>query len=190
MSNERKQFRGTILAEDRRTEGFFRELLVHLGFNRNKLTFLTAPRGKGDACAWVRAQAQYPSEVRLLRQKTNQRIFLIAICDGDSNGFTKRKETLEKVLADDGLNTRQNQERIATPVPTWSIETWLLALLGDENVQESIKLKPLFENRYPGKERRNAIRSAAQAWRTKVDQAVSVPSLRDGKTDLSRIDSA
>lgn len=188
MPGDRKQLRGTVLVEDRRTERFFRELLVRLGFDKRKLTFRTAPKGKGDAKAWVRAQSQYPYEVRLLRQKKYQRLSLVAVRDGDNDGLAKRKIDLDSALRDAGLDPRQEAERIATPVPTWSIETWLLALLGDDTIEETASRKQDFEHRYPGKAERAALHDAAEAWRSRVDQVPSVPSLADSKTEMSRID--
>ena len=88
------------------------------------------------------------------------------------------------------LDQRQKDERIATPVPTWSIETWLLALLGDDSVDENEKQKWNFEKRYPYKEEQQALRDAARAWRNRADQVPSVPSLADGKAELRRIDAS
>ncbi|MEW6212761.1 MAG: hypothetical protein AB1631_30830 [Acidobacteriota bacterium] len=188
MPGDRAKLRGTVLAEDRRHERFFRELLVHLGFNINKLTFRTAPSGRGDAKAWVRAQ--YPHEAGLLRRKIYQQLFLVAVRDGDNDGVTERKADLDDALRESGLNPRQKDERIATPVPTWSIETWMLALLGDHTVDESVSRKQDFEHRYPGREERQALRDAAQAWRDEADRIPPLPSLADGKSEMNRIDFA
>ena len=68
---------------------------------------------------------------------------------------------------------RKAAEMIATPVPTWSIETWLLALLGDDAVDETVSLKRHFEERYSGKAERQALLDAAQAWRARTDYARS-----------------
>src|SRR5436190_2155568 len=133
MATDRKQFRGTVLSEDSRTERFFRELLVDLGFNKHKLYFRTAPRGKGDAKKWTCAPSQYPSEVRGLRQVKQQRVFLIVVLDGDNADPHQRKTELDDCLRSERLEVRQAAERIAAPVPTWSIETWILALLGEKN---------------------------------------------------------
>ena len=117
MPDNRRQLRGTVLVEDRRTERFFRELLVCLGFDKHKFIFKTAPSGKGDAGAWVRAQ--YVEEVKLLRQKKYQKsLSLLAARDGDSAGFTKKKIDLDAALRDAMMDQRQEDERIATPVPT------------------------------------------------------------------------
>lgn len=187
MPGDRAKLRGTVLAEDRRHERFFRELLVHLGFDKNRLTFRTAPSGRGDAKAWVRAQSQYPFEVRLLRQKNYQQLFLIAVRDGDNDGVAARKTDLDNALRENGLSPRQRDESIALPVPTRNIETWLLALLGDDTIDEITDRKQDFEHSYRGEERR-ALQSAAQAWRDKADQVPSVPSLADSKSEMSRID--
>jgi hypothetical protein len=180
MASDRAKLRGTVLVEDRRTERFFRELLVRLGFDKRKFTFKPAPSGKGDAGAWVRAQ--YPFEVNVLRQKRHQQLCLVAVRDGDSAGVASKKADLDSACP------RQEDERIAIPVPTWSIETWLLALLGDDTIDETASRKREFEDRYPGKEERQALRDAAQAWRSRADQVPSVPSLADGKTEMNRID--
>lgn len=198
MPTERRQLRGTVLVEDSRTERFFRELLLHLGFERHKLYFIPAPKGKGDAKAWIRAQSQYPSEVRKLRQRRFQQVFLITVMDGDNADPVRRKAELDVCLQDQGMGPRQADERIAIPVPTWSIETWLLALLG-ESVDEATSQKREFERRYPGKEERSALRDAAIAWdslRRRVaalrwesgaDRISSVPSLADSKIEMRRI---
>lgn len=176
--------RGAVLAEDRRTERFVRALLVDLGFNTRRFRFTTAPSGSGDAKAWVRAQ--YPNEVRLLRQKNYQRLGLIAVRDGDNVGVERGKSDLDDALREAAIEKRGADQRISTPVPTWSIETWLLVLLGEEDVDESSSFKEQFEKRYGGKDEGRAIRSAAKEWRTA--SAPSAPSLEDGREELQRLD--
>lgn len=189
MASERAQLRVALLVEDRRTERFFRELLDCLGFDKRKFRIIPLPNGKGDARVWVRKR--YPSEVRMLRQKRHQQqLCLIAVRDGDNTSVALRKADLDSALRDAGLEPRQKGERLATPVPTWSIETWLLALLGDDTVGETEKQKQNFENHYPGKKDRQALRAAAQAWSSKADKVPSVPSLADGKAEMKRIESS
>jgi hypothetical protein len=179
---DRHQVRGTVLVEDRRTERFFRELLVSLGFDKLKFKFITAPSGKGNASAWVRAQ--YVFEVNLLRRKRYQRLCLIAVRDGDRYGVASRKADFDAAL---GMS-READETIATPVPTWSIETWLFALLGDDTIKEDSSQKYRFEQQYRGRAERQALREAAKAWPIRANKAESVPSLADGKAELRRID--
>lgn len=184
MTSSRAQLRGVLIVEDKRTERFFRELLEQLGFDKHKFRIIPLINGRGDARAWVRER--YVSEVKLLRQKRYQRLCLIAVRDGDNVGVASRKADLDSALREAGLDPRQPDERIATPVPTWSIETWLLALLGDTTVDETISRKHDF--RYTGKQEGQALRDAAQAWRSRVDHVPSVQSLADGNAEMSRLD--
>jgi hypothetical protein len=186
MPDNRGNLRGTVLSEDPRTERFVRELLTLLGFQRLKFYFKTAPSGEGDAGAWVRAQ--YPSEVNLLRRKRHQRLALIAVRDGDNRGYLSRKSDLDVALNEVGFNHRAPRERIVNLVPTWSIETWLLALLGVDPIDETATRKVEFERSYRGKRESEALRDAADAWHRRANQVPNVPSLADSKTEMRRID--
>lgn len=183
MPSDRKKLRVTILSEDKRTERFFRSLLVELGFERRRLRFETAPAGRGAAEAWV--AGRYPAEVQLLRSKSFQRnLRLIAVRDGDEVGLVTRKAQLDEALRGAGLDVRQPSEGIATPVPTRNIETWLLALLGGASLNETEELKGRFEAEH--RDESAALRRAAVAWPGHEPQ--SLPSLRDGQSEMKRLD--
>jgi hypothetical protein len=96
------------------------------------------------------------------------------------------KADLDRSLQESGLQVRGPHEKIATPVPTWSIETWLLALLGVAGLDEHESRKVEFERKYPGRVA-IAIRNAAQAWRDNSTRVPSLPSLSDGTVELDRI---
>ncbi|MFH1465084.1 MAG: hypothetical protein ABIO70_11930 [Pseudomonadota bacterium] len=182
-----------MLVEDKRTERFLRHLLVALGFEKRGFRFEPAPSGKGAAEAWV--LSRYPSEVKVLRAKPYQRLSVIAVRDGDRAGVTARKAQLDSALATDGLAPRGAGERIATPVPTWAIENWLLELLGHPGVNEDRGPEPgegttwkqVFEHDH-GATEREAMREAATAWREAQGDRSGLPSLNDGHTELARLD--
>lgn len=192
MAGERAGVRGAVVVEDRRTERFIRHLLDELGFEKRNFAFKTAPTGAGAAEAWV--LAQYPAEVRELRSRGPQNLCLIAVRDGDAAGVARRKAELDAALQQAGLATRGAAERIATPVPTWSIETWLLALLGEPGVGEAKKRsapnplawKLVYEHAH-GRDERDAFRQAAAAWR-RVAATSTLPSLADGAIEFGRIE--
>lgn len=182
MSSDRKKLRILVLAEDKRTERFFRNLLKRLGFRR--LRFDTAPTGSGSAEAWV--LKRYPDEVKVLRTKNYQAgLRLVAVRDGDRRGVAVSKQQLDQALRDANLTVRQSGEKIATPVPTRNIETWLLALLGANALDENTDYKHRFEQGPAAAERR-ALDEAAAAWKHIND--TSMPSLRDGAEEMMRID--
>ena len=184
MSRERRQLRGVVLAEDKRTERFFRELLKKLGFAPTRFRFETAPKGKGAGDAWV--QQRYPKEVQALRSNNYQRgLRLITILDGDHWGHEGRKQQLDSVLRALNLQKRQTLEKIAIPVPTRNIETWLLALLGEEGLDEATDYKDRFQQEQ-GPQEREALRDAANSWQALTSD--EVPSLIDGQMEMARVE--
>ncbi|MCB9664678.1 MAG: hypothetical protein H6732_11240 [Alphaproteobacteria bacterium] len=181
-----------MITEDKRTERFFRGLLVALGFEKRGFRFLTAPSGVGAGEAWVREQ--YPTEVRYLRSRSYQALCVVAVRDGDNVGVSKRKAELDHALTNAGLAVRQPKEAIATPVPTWSIENWLLDLLGHEGVDEGqcpsdapkTPWKRVFERDHAADER-SALRGAVGAWVSPRSAPPELPSLTDGRSEMDRI---
>jgi hypothetical protein len=188
MASDRAGLRGFVITEDKRTERFVRRLLSTLGYNVKKFRFETAPNGDGAGEAWVRRR--YPQNVKILRVKNFQRLCLIAVRDGDSVGVDVRKAELEEALRLASMQPRQAHERIATPVPTWSIENWLLDLLEHADINEdkgpdgARTWKQVFERTY-GFEEARALTDAVQAWSS---AEIRLASLGDGRAELSRID--
>lgn len=184
MPNDRSKLRVKVLAEDKRQERFLRALFESLGFARRNISFNVAPAGAGAAEAWVRKR--FPSEVKALRSKNYQTsLRLVAMRDGDAAGVTRRKNELMTELAGAGLDARQDGERIALPVPTWSIETWLLAILGSPDVSETESLKSAFPP--AGRSEREALLAAAANWPHASNTAAPLPSLADGVTEIARL---
>ena len=185
MPSDRQKLRGLVLAEDKRTERFFRNLLEVLGFKTRSFRFQTAPAGQGAAEAWV--ARRYPDEVKVLRSRNYQQgLRLIAVRDGDDVGLDRRKQQLDQALRSAGLAGRHADEGIATPVPARNIETWLLALLGAAHLDETTDYKRRFEKEHGAPEKRSVLRDAASAW--KNTGQTSLPSLRDGTTEMERLD--
>ncbi len=104
--------------------------------------------------------------------------------DGDNVGLLSRKADLDRALGEAGLNGRQRNEVIVTLVPTWSIETWLLALLGIMPIDETASRKLEFERGYEGKKESEALRRAANEWHRRANSMASVPSLADSKIEM------
>jgi hypothetical protein len=192
MSGDRKKMCGRVLCEDRRTERFIRHLLEARGYKIRRFNFVPAPSGRGAADAWV--LARYPEEVRALRAKNHQHdLCLIAIRDGDALGVGARKKQLDDALREADLDPRAPSERIATPVPTWAIENWILDLLGFPDVTEDQcssenqgpTWKHVFERNF-GSDEKSALRDAAQRWWSTVEPRL--PSLEDGRGEVARIE--
>jgi hypothetical protein len=133
---------------------------------------------------------RYAEEVKALRAKNYQRLCLIAVRDGDNVGVDARKAELDEELRRANMQSRQACECIATPVPTWEIENWLLDLLQHPGVNEDKgpdghrTWKRVFE-RIHGSAEARALADAARAWRS---GEIRLHSLGDGRVELSLID--
>jgi hypothetical protein len=135
MGNRR--VRVVILCEDRAQEHFFRRLCERLD---RRPRIVIAPKGQGSAEQWVRKH--YRAEVQAYRRQQHERVALLTVIDGDRYGVEARKKELEEALREAGFEVRQDDERMAVCVPTWSIETWFVWLCGVlEEVDEGVQYK-------------------------------------------------
>jgi hypothetical protein len=171
-----------VVCEDKRTERFLRELLRARGFDVRRVRFDTAPAGRGAAEAWVRHQIS--TFVSDIRRHPGEDLFLVAVRDGDTAGVARRKRELEEQLT----GRRSRTERIAALVPTWSIETWLLALNGEPSITEARAPAEgsTWKQRYNhvvDNDERPWIQRAARAWETGT-----LPSLVDARDEILRIE--
>ncbi|MFV8750235.1 hypothetical protein ACNOYE_06765 [Nannocystaceae bacterium ST9] len=140
--------------------------------------------------------ANYPDEVKALRAANYQHdLALVAIVDGDGEGDRKRKEQLDESLRNRHMSARLPGERVATPIPTWAIENWLLCLLAHPGVDEARgpkgsdarpTWKDVYEREY-GDDERAAIRSATASFVERDPSRLTLPSLTDGRLEFDRV---
>lgn len=137
---------------------------------------LAAPSGHGAASAWV--LRNYAAQVKKLRAKAHQtNLGLLVVIDGDNQGSAQRLSALN------ALAPRAGSEPIAILVPTWSIETWLLWLCGqDVNELATYKESSLFRTVDP------TPRRAMAGWEpARSSEATQLPSLAAARLELSRL---
>ena len=160
-----------VWCEDREHEMFARRLLMVLGVERRQIDCRISPAGQGSAAAWV--VAQHPHIRTQARAKKNQaNLGFLVIVDGDNEGVDAR-------LA---LFARDEDERVAILVPTWSIETWVAWLAGNQ-VVESRSYKSEIGPKYS-----SLLDSAISAWSTpRATEDASVPSLTAARRELKRL---
>jgi hypothetical protein len=141
---QRRGIRVAILVEDRLLERFARRVLTELGFASHELRVIPGyPHGKGSGKQWV-AQ-QYLAEVPAQRRAANhQKVALLVGTDADNLSVDARARQLADALKTANEPAREAHERIIHWIPKWSIETWLLHLLGNLPVDETKSLKKRF----------------------------------------------
>lgn len=171
-----------ILCEDRRTERFLRRLCERFGVQ--VLDVQIAPSGKGAASAWVRQH--YADEVRHHRARNYQTsLGLLVAIDGDNVGAAERMRELAEALAAANEAPRRASEAIAVFVPTWSVETWLAALVGRPVDEASPQKDNLAVSEFwrDGPAESRAIRAAVAGWGADA----ALPSLLAARSEAARV---
>lgn len=139
-----------------------------------------APSGRGSAVQWVKARVR--DFVKRQRSKAFQsnRTSLVVV-DGDNLGLSARKLEILALIEPE----RAADEQISVMVPTWSIETWLMALCGQPDVVEDKSYKD--DSRFKALARQGVVTSAKAAANWRGDEVELVPSLQDGYDEGVRI---
>lgn len=176
-----RNIRVVILCEDRQHETFIRRFLKLQRFNRRNLRVEKSPQGRGSGEQFVRER--FPVELKALRSKGAEHVYLIVMTDGDSRGVAARNSTLAAACGEHGIAPPGASERVLVCVPTWNIETWFAYLRG-EAVDER-------HDDYPKYERESdcatEVETLAEMCRSRDLRQPSPPSLNDACADYQRV---
>lgn len=123
-----------ILSEDIQLECFIRRFLLKRNWNTHQIRTETLPQGRGSGEQWVREK--FLNELKAYRSRSSRAATcLIVASDADDKTVKERIQTFEKMCAENGVDFRQQNERVAFIIPRRNIETWLAHLRG-ESVDE------------------------------------------------------
>lgn len=132
-----------------------------------------------------------PGEVQHFRSRNYQRgRALLVIIDADTYGVEGRKHRLDGILRSAGLDSRNDNERIAYVIPRLEVENWYIHFCCPEHrpIDEARDYK-----RDPGWKRLkddlgSAARDLARAWLTPEQH--EPPSVQDARRELARINAS
>ena len=175
-----RNVRVTVLCEDRQHEAFIRRFLYGAGFNPHKLDFILAPKGRGSAEQFVREE--FPTELKALRSKRYERVYLIVMMDGDDR-VAARKSLLDTACKDAGEAPPGASDRVLVCIPNSNIETWLAYLRG-ETVDESHRGYQKYDRE---SECAYEVKVLLDMCRSRDLRQPSPPSLNDACVDYQRV---
>jgi len=133
-----------------------------------------APAGEGAASNWV-MRRYHDVALPLYRKVCHQtRLVFFIVVDGDNVGCAGRLKALD-------ANGREDSDRIVLLAPTWSIETWILWLNGEE-VSESEQTK----QRLSDSQFRERMKTAVGLWEA-PPRTGELSSLATARIELKRI---
>jgi hypothetical protein len=105
------------------------------------------------------------------------------IVDGDNKGLRQRKRDL---CGDP--DRREDNDRIAIWVPTWSVETWILWLCQEQVGNQEVDEARSYKGEIDPSSFNDKVRQAVEAWEPpRIDEATRLPSLDDGRRELERL---
>lgn len=99
-----------------------------MGWNLRDFRVEKAPTAKGAADNFV--CQRFPDELQALRSKGGEKAYLVVMLDGDAQGVTQRKASLNVNCSDREIDPPADSDQVLVAVPTWNIETWLAYLRG------------------------------------------------------------
>ena len=139
-----RNVRLTLLCEDKQQRVFAQRFFRALDWNLRDWTPITAPDGLGSAEQFVRTE--FPRQLKALREKGDEQVYLVVMIDGDSTGARQRRRQIDEACRAGGIDPPSAAERVLICTPTWNIETWI-AYLSGESVDEAFGEYPKFTGR-------------------------------------------
>lgn len=168
-----RSVRIVIVCEDQQHEAFLRRSFKKMGWTLRHLRPEVSPPGQGSAEQFV--HDRFPVELKALRARAGERVYLVVMVDGDAEGVAARKDSLNAACEKQGVHPPRATDRVLVCVPTWNIETWL-AYLGGEAVDEA-------KNDYPRLDRPKdcvpLVNSFVEMCRQKNLREPAPPSLKE-----------
>ena len=139
-----RSVRLTLLCEDKQHRVFAHRFFKAWDWKLREWKPIIAPAGRGAAEQFVRME--FPRQLKALREKGDEQVFLVVLIDGDAAGTRQRRRQIDEACREEGIDPPTDAERVLVCVPTWNIETWLVYLT-DGDVDESVSDYPRFDGR-------------------------------------------
>lgn len=175
-----------VLVEDQHHEMLVYKYLRRSGLEPHDIRIRPYPIGQGSAEGWVLSRFAEETEEYRNRQASKGETALTVMIDADANTVESRWTQLDQALAKGGEKKISKHERIVRLVPKRNVETWILCLTSERELDEDSNYK---------RERREwhrLIPTAAEALREwsrarSGPPAYCVSSLRIGIRELKRL---
>jgi hypothetical protein len=177
-----RKLRCWLLCEDIEQERLFRPILEGLSRQRVRVE----PRKPHGGASFVLQQVGRLAGY--IRQHKQEAVALLVVIDGDRAGFQKRLAEIGEAA---GFSKASWEKKVARCVPCRNVETWVLWLCGERDVDEERDYKHVFRQRVERGEM--SARTAAEAWfappmpEERQAEKKRLPALADGRTEINRL---
>lgn len=176
-----RNVRVVILCEDQQHEVFLRRFFKNMGWTLRDLRRVPSPPGQGSAEQFVRER--FPLELKGLRSKGGEQVYLVVMVDGDARGIAARRDSLNAACEQQGIPPPRDTDRVLICVPTWNIEAWL-AYLGGEAVDETKSNYPRLDR---SRDCESLVNELAEMCRNGILREPAPQSLEDSCVSYRRV---
>jgi hypothetical protein len=176
-----RKLRCLLLCEDIEQERLLRPIL-----ERHFRRVYVEPRKPHGGASFVLQRVERLADY--IRQRQQEAVGLLVVIDGDTAGLRRR---LDDIRAAAGFTGAEWEQKIARCVPSRTIETWMMWLCGEREIDE--------ETEYKGRFRREveqgtmSARQAVAAWFEPLTAAerhteeTRLPALAHGRREVARL---
>ena len=130
-----------VLVEDQRQEVLVYKYLRHRGREPHEIRIRPYPIGQGSAEGWVLSKFAAETGEYRNRQACKGETALAVMIDADANTVERRWTQLDQALAKAGEKKISKRERIVRLVPKRNVETWILCLTSERELDEDTNYK-------------------------------------------------
>ena len=177
-----------VLVEDQHQEILIYKYLRRSGWEPYEIRIRPYPIGQGSAEGWVLSKFAAEAGEYRNRQASKSETALTVMIDADDNTVEDRWTQLDQALAKSGEMKIGKRERIVRLVSRRNVETWILCLTSDRELDENRNYK---REKHKWHDLISRAAETLRAWtRPKAEVPVHcVNSLRLGVQELKRLDS-
>ena len=129
-----KDYKYTVLCEDKLSHCFTRRFLIAQGVNGRKIIMTSLPAA---GCGEQYVRQQFPRYLTALRSKSFDSNILVVIIDADAKSCAERRSQFDEMCLDSNVRVCTENDRLLIFIPRRNIETWVKYYSGESVDEET-----------------------------------------------------
>ena len=117
-----KDYKYSILCEDKLTQCFIRRFLIAQGISGRKINALPLP---AEGCGEQYVRQQYPKQLHYLRSNNFVSNVLLVAIDADAKTCVERQKQLDEYSESVKVSQRAESDKLLLFIPKRNMETWV-----------------------------------------------------------------
>ena len=128
-----KDYKYTVLCEDKLSHCFVRRFLIAQGVNGRKIIMTSLPAA---GCGEQYVRQQFPRYLTALRSKSFDSNVLVVVIDADAKSYAERRNQFDEMCQQAKVQICTENDRLLIFIPKRNIETWVKYFDGESDDEE------------------------------------------------------